>query len=211
MVHIAEAHGPRQRRRLLAPDAAGAEHGDGPLAPLRLAHRGGKRREPSGKLGETARAGIAGARETADAHLVTVAGVDDERRGVRDEGVPVGGVDILADLIAALGPPHGYDLGLHLDLEPPERDRVRIGKFDLRPPIRPKHAKGLDEPVDARLRPRHGAIESLPGEDKRSPDALCLAQSKQPRRLLGGIGERHEAIGGTDADHRYPLAGSRGA
>ena len=75
--------------RLLAANAAGAEHGD-----LLAFEFVAVARDPVGKIAKARRLRIESAGEAAERDLVVVARVDDDRAGVGDQRVPVAGIDI---------------------------------------------------------------------------------------------------------------------
>src|SRR5437879_8246239 len=95
VIDLGKAAREQMRARLLAADAAGAEHRD--LAVLRRIEL------LRGKILELAKApdsGIDRALERSHRHLEGVAGVEQQRVGCCDQRVPLGGVDVSADLAA---------------------------------------------------------------------------------------------------------------
>src|SRR6478609_1348911 len=105
---------------LLAPDATGAEHRDLPTP--------GGIEMARGKILELAKAldaGIDRAFERAHRHLKFVSYIDDERVGGCDQRIPVGWIDVGADLLRRIGGgvAERDDLLLQPDLQPLKRHR----------------------------------------------------------------------------------------
>src|SRR6266702_5851514 len=98
VIDLGKAAREQMRARLLAANAAGAEHRDAPVL-------GGI--EPlGGKILELAKAldfGVDRALERAHGDLEGVAGVEHQRVGRRDQRVPFGGLDVSADLAGRIG------------------------------------------------------------------------------------------------------------
>ena len=130
VVDLVEAAHLHERGRFLAADAAGAEHRHlGLFGALQC----GLCVQPGGQLGEGLDVRIDRALEGADGHLVVVAGVDDDRVGIGDQGVPVRGRDVDARLIGRvqIRLSHGDDLAFDAHLHPVERHRGGVREFDV--------------------------------------------------------------------------------
>ena len=86
------------------------------------------------ELPKTLDAGIDGAGESAHRDLEGIAGVDQERVRRGDQIVPVGGIDIGADLPRriGLGVAEGDDLLFQPDLQPLKRHRLALARISVR-------------------------------------------------------------------------------
>src|SRR5262249_39631339 len=98
MIDLGKSLGEQKRTRLLAADAARAEHRD-PLMPGRIKPACGKFLE----LPEPRDVRVQRAFERAHRDFEGIAGVDDKRIGRRDQRVPVVRLDIDADLTCRIG------------------------------------------------------------------------------------------------------------
>src|SRR6201993_2643463 len=121
VIDLGKAACEQMRARLLAADAAGAEHRD-PAMLGRIEMLRGKVLE----LAKALDAGIDRALERAHRHLEGVAGIEQERVGLGDHCVPFGGLDIGADLPRRVSShiAERHDLPLEPHLEPAERHRL---------------------------------------------------------------------------------------
>src|SRR5690349_10590690 len=124
VIDLGKALREQMRARLLAADAAGAEHRD-PLVPSGIELAGRELLE----LAEARDAGIARALEGPHRDLERVAGVQHQHIVGIDQRVPVGRIDIGADLPVRIGGgiAERDDLLLQPDLEPAERHLCRGG------------------------------------------------------------------------------------
>ena len=165
---------------LLAADAAGAEHRDLPVL-RRVEFLRGEILE----LPKALDAGIDRAFEGAHRHLEGVAGVDDKRVGRRDQRVPVGGIDIGADLPRRIdrGIAERDDFLLQPDLQPLERHlgSAREFEFEIVEPAAEQGAvlQFADERVDGFIAARNRAVDALMRQQHAAlqPEAGAIARS----------------------------------
>ena len=122
MIDILIALGAHEGGCLFTANAAGAEHGDG----FALVFDPGLL-HPARELAEGLGLGIDGSLERADADFIVVAGVDQNRVGIRDQLVPVRRIDIGAHSLQRVdvGNPHRDDFLLQPHLHASERHPVR--------------------------------------------------------------------------------------
>ena len=118
MEHLVEAERLHIGSRLLAADAAGAEHGDFLAFEFSAVFA-----RPLREFTKTLGMGIDRIFEGAQRHFVVVAGVDDDRVGIGDQGIPVAGLDIGADGTKRIDVfhAHGDDFAFQANLHAMER------------------------------------------------------------------------------------------
>ena len=198
MVDLIDPLGLEQRGGFFAPDAAGAEHRDA----WRGGYFGAVLAEPGGEVAEAFGVRIDRAGEAADAHFVVVPRVDNERAGLVDQRVPIGGRDIAADAADRVdGFAHRHDLALEPDLEAVERHRLGGRKFDLDIGAIGERADMREDAVDAVGRPGDGAVDPLGREQEGALDAVCFAQVEQRPAQRRSVRKAGKAVERGDADH----------
>ena len=193
--------------RFLAPDAARAEHRD-PLVVEPVAVR----LPPGGEIAEAGGAGIDRPLERADGDLVIVAGVDHGHVRRRDQGVPVGGIDIVADAGAGVdvGLAHRHDLALQPDLE---AGKGRLPGRALLPLQIGAAGQGADvgqHRVDARARACDGAVDPLGRDQQGAGDAARLAHGAEAGAQGVRVREPGEVIERGDDLHGRGCKARRG-
>src|SRR3954468_5698372 len=191
----------QMRACLLAPNAAGAEHRD-PLVPDRIELARGEALE----LAEILYLGIACALERPQRDLERIARVEHQhvRRG--DQRVPIGGIDVDADLPGWIG--RGIaerdDLLLQPDFQPPEGHLAcaRIIQLDTAEPATEQGAVAefLDQPINPDRWPGQGAIDTFSGQQHAALQAQRGAEIMKRRPDCLEIRQRGELIEGSNLE-----------
>ena len=196
MVHTLKALLLQVGGALLTADAAGAEHGDR-LGPA-LFHQGPQLLlHPGGKLAEAFGAGVQRPLKGAQGHFVMVAGVNHQRGGVADQGVPLLGRHVGAHLLGRLhrGASHRHDLALQPHLEAMEGLR----RCPAQPGFEMLQSRKLPQLCQQPLHPgfgtTDGAVDALFSQQDRASHTTLNRQLQQlaaQRRQLRHGGEAVE-------------------
>ena len=139
--------------------------------------------DPGREFAKARRARINGALESADRHFVSVAGVDDDGAGVRDQRVPVGRRDIGArtrhrvEILDA----HGDDLALQPHLHAMERHFGGAAVFNLEIGKAFDGLKIIDQIGDIGLAPGNRAVDAFLRQEQRALDAAAAAEGGERR------------------------------
>lgn len=182
-------------RRLFAPYAAGAEHGDFRATPLCCQLRR-KRIEPCRKLSERSRSRIDRAFECPNRNFINIARIDHDRVRIGDQRVPVLRIDVDAGLPRGVEVTlaHGHDFLLHAHLHATEGHNVRLRIFDVERRTVGQAAnmgQNLCNPV---LWAGNRAVDAFLRQQQRAADAPRFAYGQQ--RLTQGcwIGKVREPV-----------------
>ena len=154
--------------------------------------------------------------EAAHRHLEGIAGVEHERVGRRDQRVPIGRLDIDADLPSRIGAgvAERDDLLFQPHLQPAERHRRRLREFKLE--VAQSAAENrtvpqlLDQRADAVRRPGQRAVDAFMRQQHAAFQLKVSADRPQRPAQFAEIRQGCELIEGGDfMGHRADLAGGR--
>ena len=170
------------------------------------------------ELPKTLDAGIDRAFERAHRDLECIAGVDHQRVGCRDQRVPVGGVDIDADLPRRIGGrvAEGDDLLLQPDFQPRKRHgggRTRISARDCRAGRRTGRRAAIPRPARRWIAGSPASVPLMPSCASSTlpfsprPAQIARSGSRSSRKS----GKRGELVEGGDLErHGERLSGGQG-
>ena len=132
VVHLLHSLLLQECSRLLAADAAGAEHRDSRL-PFAAQQPVTHAAKPVGKVAEANRLRVDRTGEGTNRDLVSVTRVDHDRVGIGDERVPISGLHVGSGVHAGIKAwlAHGDDLALNAHLHPVERHGGRTRQLDV--------------------------------------------------------------------------------
>ena len=185
-------------RGLLAADPPGAEHRDFLVVEPMLVGL-----PPGRKLAEGTGLRVHGARETADRHLVVVAGVDHRDILARDQVVPRLRRDVMpgARQRIDIGLAHGDDLALEAHLHLAEGRGLAVRELPLEVLAAGQRAQMGDHRVDARACPRDGAVDPFPRQQQRAFHTVLGAERVKRGLERGRVVEPGEVVEGGDGIH----------
>ena len=169
--------------RFFATDAAGAEHGDALWCGL--VNEGAELGfGPVRKVAEAVGTWIDSTVKAADGGLVVVAGINHQGVGVIDQGVPVLGIHVGADVGSGIhaGNPHGHDFLLAPSLETAEHRSLRPAALHLQP------FKVLLAQLQLLLQMLKQALDPLLRTTDRAIDTLLGHQHRAEHSPLTGLG-----------------------
>src|SRR5665213_146806 len=152
------------------------------------------------ELAKTPDAGIDRAGKSAHRHLEGIAGVDHQRVGSSDQFVPVGRLDIDADLPRRIGRgvAECHDLLLEPDLQAPERHPFGLREFRLEP-VEPAAepfaiAQRGDQFTDLVRAARECSVDAFGGQQHAAPELEAKAKYAQRLAQLAEVGQCSELI-----------------
>ncbi len=156
--------------------------------------------------GEVAKAGglrIDRALEAADGDFVVVAGVDHRHIRRRNQGVPVGGIDVVAGARGRvhIRLAHGHDLLLEPYLHAGEGALRRARTFPVEICAAGQGADMFQHSRDPRLGSGDRAVDPLGRQQQRARHPVGEAGIAQRRLMRGGLRKAGEVIEGGDGEH----------